>query len=76
MRPSPKHKFFAELNFLRPLRGLGSVVSYSGDDLCNLVSLLRSEARRYGVKASAVIRMKHAGEWLTITTMSAADLNK
>lgn len=77
MRPSPKHRFFAELNFSRPLRGIGSVVAYGGNDLSELVSLLRSEAIRYGVKeAYAVIREKNSGEWTKIKTIKYTDLNK
>ena len=71
MRPSPKHRFFAELNFSRHLRGIGSVVSYGGDDLSELVSLLRSEAIRYGVKeAYAVIfDKKKSGELIKTKTI-------
>ena len=76
MRPSPKHRFFAELNFSRPLRGIGSVVSYGGNDLSELVSYLRSEAIRYGVKAYAVIREKKDGKWIKIKTIRDTDLNK
>ena len=77
MRPSPKHRFFAELNFSRPWRGIGSVVSYGGNDLSELVSYLRSEAIRYGVKeAYAVIREKKDGQWIKIKTIKYTDLNK
>ena len=77
MRPSPKHRFFAELNFSRPLRGIGSVVSYGGNDLSELVSYLLSEAIRYGVKeAYAVIREKKDGQWIKIKTIRDTDLNK
>lgn len=76
MRPSPKHRFFAELNFSRPLRGIGSVVSYGGDNLSELVSNLHSEAIRYGVKeAYAVIWERKSGELTKIKTIRFTDLN-
>lgn len=76
MRPSPKHRFFAELNFSRPLRGIGSVVSYGGDDLSELVSYLRSEAIRYGVKeAYAVIWERKSGELTKIKTIRFTAIN-
>lgn len=77
MRPSPKHRFFAELSFSHPLRGIGSVVSYGGNDLSELVSLLRSEAIRYGVKeAYAVIwDKKKSGELTKIKIIRFTAIN-
>ena len=40
---SPKHKFRVELSFPKPLEGVGSVVSYTGDDLELLKALVHDE---------------------------------
>ena len=53
---SPKHKFRAELNFPKPLEGVGSVVSYTGDDLELLKALVHDELKRYKSGAHIVIR--------------------
>lgn len=53
---SPKHKFRAELSFPKPLEGVGSVVSYTGDDLELLKALVDDEVKRYRSSAYIVIR--------------------
>lgn len=53
---SPKHKFRAELNFPKPIEGVGSVVSYTDDDLDILKSLIDDELKRYKSNAHVVIR--------------------
>lgn len=53
---SPKHKFRAELSFPKPIEGVGSVVSYTGDDLELLKALAHDELKRYKSGAHIVIR--------------------
>lgn len=53
---SPKHKFRAELSFPKPIEGVGSVVSYTGEDLALLKALVESEVKRYKSDAYIVIR--------------------
>lgn len=53
---SPKHTFRAEINFPKPIEGVGSVVSYTGDDLELLKARLEAEVKRYKCNAYIVIR--------------------
>lgn len=51
---SPKAKFYAEIIFAEPQKGIGSVVSYSDNDLNQLKSYCKQQAK--GIKCNVVIR--------------------
>lgn len=74
MAASPKHQYFAELGFDKPLKGIGSFVSYSNDDYDILVSTLQSEAKRYGVPCSARIWGKEDGKRVEVAKLKYRDL--
>ena len=74
MAASPKHQYFAELGFDKPLNGIGSFTSYSNDDYDMLVLTLQSEVKRFGVQCSARIWGKEDGKRVEVAKLKYRDL--
>ena len=74
MGASPKHQYFAELGFDKPLKGIGSFVAYSNDDYDMLVLTLQNESKRFGVPCSARIWGKEDGKRVEVGKLKYRDL--
>ena len=55
MGASPKHKYYGEIYFERPIEGIGSVKSYSSDNLDDVLARFKSDAESSRVKCDAQI---------------------
>lgn len=52
---SPKAKFRIQVNFAEPVKGIGSVVSFSSDSIDQLKALAMEQVRQAKVSATVVI---------------------
>lgn len=55
MGASPKHKYYGEIYFERPINGVGSVKSYSSDNLDDVLARFKADAESCHMKCDAQI---------------------
>lgn len=55
MGVSPKHKYYGEIYFERPINGVGSVKSYSSDNLDDVLARFKDDAESCHMKCDAQI---------------------
>lgn len=63
MGTSPKHKYYGEIYFERPIKGVGSVKSYSSDNLDEVLARFKADAESCHMKCDAQIYEREKPFW-------------
>lgn len=60
---SPKCKFVVQINFDKPIKGLGSRVTYSADDIAFLKRMASEQCAFNGFTGASIIILKNEDEY-------------